>query len=676
MNRVRWIALACAMAAMACSGESLTVGENDASRVLGADVGADNGPADNGATDTGPADTGPADTGPADTSAPDTGAVETDAATVSFPDASPTDAGMADATPADATPADATPADAGVDVRVPPTSGSLVVHVAGNPSNARVVVTGPSAFTRTLDATATLDGLAFGSYPVAAPPTVLNGLSYNALVVGSPAQVTADAQAVVTVTFTATNTPPTIGTIAAQTLWASALTPTLVPFTVGDVEDGPTALRPTVTSSQPATVTAQVVASGTGWILSLLPGSAAGSAVVTISVTDSQHTLSTLDVNVAVSAAGIVTTNADSGPGSLRAVVAAVPAGATVTFAPTVVDAISLTSSIGVSRSIIIQGPGAGTLAIDGGDRVQMFYVTVPLTVSGLTFRHGYSGSYGGAIQAPGASAALTVRDCAFASNSSDMLGGAIYAVSNLTLSRSTFTSNSASSGGAVLAQGPLNTITGCTFRANTASGYYGGAVQAYVAQRTNLADCAFIANVSRYEGGAVALSGVGNSMGITNCTFSGNSAPSGGSAIVLNGAALSMSFTTVTASSGSPALHIINGAYSLKNSIVAGNNRGDFTALGHYESGDYNLLGSVTGASFSGMTNDRIGVAVALDPVASYGGLTPTVRLPSTSIAVDAIPAGACTSDTGPLATDQRGEARPAGARCDIGAFERQSSD
>ena len=95
-------------------------------------------------------------------------------------------------------------------------------------------------------------------------------------------------------------------------------------------------------------------------------------------------------------------------------------------------------------------------------------------------------------------------------------------------------------------------------------------------------------------------------------------------------------------------------------------------------QSAGHNILGSTRGASFVGDAEiaDQMGVAVALDPVSSYGGFTPTVRHPAASIAVDAIPAAQCTTYAGPLAADQRGQARPAGGRCDVGAFERQSAD
>lgn len=675
MNRVRWIALACTLTTAACAGDSLTVGENDASLgfLVNADASSDTGPVDAHTAEAGDGDAGLHDAAPTDVARVDpTDAGPTDAMPT---DAGPTDAGPTDAGPTDAGPVDSGAADAGTPDVTTATSGSLIVRMAGNPSTARVTVSGPGAFAQTLETTATLNDLAFGSYAVSAPPAVYDGLSYVARIEGSPARVSADGPATVVVTYSSMNNPPTITAPSQHTLYAGALTPTVLPFTVDDVEDGPVGLRPTVVSSAPETVTASLTAQGSAWDLSLLPGTAAGSAVVTLSVTDSQGTVTRLAINVAVTTAGVVTTDADSGPGSLRAVIAAVPAGATVTFAPSVRGTIRFNSSIAVSRSIIIQGPGAGALAIDGRGDVQLFYITAPLTVSGLSFNNGYAGAYGGALQVTSASAPLTVRGCDFTGNSAGTYGGAIYTTGGITLSRCTFTSNRAANGGAVLAQGPRSVITDCTFRTNAATQHYGGGLLALSSGQTEIERCAFLSNTSAHSGGALVQQGVGVRMNIVNSTFAANVAPNG-SAITENGLALTMAHSTVTGSTGGPALHIMNGTFSLRACIVSGNPNGDFTAFGHYESGDYNLLGGTRGASLSLMGHDRVGASVALDPVSNYGGLTPTVRLPSTSLAVDAIPPTDCRSFTGALAADQRGDARPVGRGCDIGAFERHGAD
>ena len=62
------------------------------------------------------------------------------------------------------------------------------------------------------------------------------------------------------------------------------------------------------------------------------------------------------------------------------------------------------------------------------------------------------------------------------------------------------------------------------------------------------------------------------------------------------------------------------------------------------------------------------VGLGAILAPLANNGGPTKTHALPAGSPAIDAIP----PFDPGCTGTDQRGVARPRGAGCDIGAFER----
>jgi CSLREA domain-containing protein len=84
------------------------------------------------------------------------------------------------------------------------------------------------------------------------------------------------------------------------------------------------------------------------------------------------------------------------------------------------------------------------------------------------------------------------------------------------------------------------------------------------------------------------------------------------------------------------------------------------------------NLEAPVGGGSqcgFSSGAADRFGSTAGLTPVAERGGPTPTQALFSISPALDAIPS--CFPHT----TDQRGEPRPGGVACEIGAFERQEA-
>lgn len=82
------------------------------------------------------------------------------------------------------------------------TTGTLQVNITGLPSgvNAAVVVTKPDASSQNLTATATISNAAVGSYSVAASPVVSGG-TFNAVVTGSPANVTAGNTSTITVTY-------------------------------------------------------------------------------------------------------------------------------------------------------------------------------------------------------------------------------------------------------------------------------------------------------------------------------------------------------------------------------------------------------------------------------------------------------------------------------------------
>jgi hypothetical protein len=85
-----------------------------------------------------------------------------------------------------------------------------------------------------------------------------------------------------------------------------------------------------------------------------------------------------------------------------------------------------------------------------------------------------------------------------------------------------------------------------------------------------------------------------------------------------------------------------------------------------------YNLSDDAT-CRFTGGT-DMISTPAGLDPkgLQNNGGPTQTIALLPTSAAVDAIPVASCTDTNGnPVTKDQRGDTRPQGKGCDIGAYE-----
>ena len=104
-----------------------------------------------------------------------------------------------------------------------------------------------------------------------------------------------------------------------------------------------------------------------------------------------------------------------------------------------------------------------------------------------------------------------------------------------------------------------------------------------------------------------------------------------------------------------------------LNNSIIAGNNRLDCN-VGMPAEGGFNLVGNLQQCQLSAPTNQQQ-AAPRLAPLSDYGGPTQTHPPYDDSPVVNAA-GNPCPT------TDQRGQSRPVGSGCDIGAIERIPSD
>ena len=210
-----------------------------------------------------------------------------------------------------------------------------------------------------------------------------------------------------------------------------------------------------------------------------------------------------------------VTTTDDSGPGSLRQLLAGLPAGGTVAFAPALAgQTISLTSGpLVLTKNVTIDAAAAPGLILSGNDADRVFIVDPNVTASlhGLTIANGFGFDLAGGILNNGSltldhctvrdnrvgaltndfwkggggiyngsGSTLVLRDSAVRGNTTQLVdGGGVYAFFNaqVTIERSTISGNVAGNvGGGIRSLGNV-TVTNSTLSGNTSTAWHGGAV-------------------------------------------------------------------------------------------------------------------------------------------------------------------------------------------------------
>jgi hypothetical protein len=350
-----------------------------------------------------------------------------------------------------------------------------------------------------------------------------------------------------------------------------------------------------------------------------------------------------------------VLNTSDSGPGSLRDAILranASPGIDLLEFAPGAYGNIGLfTGQLLISDCVIIDGPGATNVAVNGNGFTRVFSITPGnvVTLAGLTITNGTAGS----------TAAAGVVTPEGTGQFQD--GGGIYNNhSILTISNCVVAGNRAVSGGGIFSDASISgvatlTIFGSAIYNNFAFGGVGGGIYNDGAgghAELTLVNATLSGNVSSQLGGAVANIGESASgvVEILNCTVNSNSAPIG-PGIFNQGAPGGPGSATVTIGS------------TILNSSAIVNSGGILTSLGNNISSD-GLVG------FLPTPTDLITTNPMLGPLQLNGGQTPTYALLCGSPAIDA------GRNFLGLATDQRGVgfARTVGSGTDIGAYEAQT--
>jgi hypothetical protein len=345
-------------------------------------------------------------------------------------------------------------------------------------------------------------------------------------------------------------------------------------------------------------------------------------------------------------------------PGTLRYVVANLPAGNNV-INIAVTGTITLNAELPpLTSTLTVNGPGADQLTIKPALNFKVLTIAGKVQISGVTIQGGV--------------------------NTSDGQGGgiAVNDTGSLVLLDSVVTGNSAALGAAIYARGLL-TIQHCAIVDNTA-GTSGTGPVIYAAATTSLIDSSVADNhgtaiafapsaatltIDRSTiSGNVALGDLGGLdlqagvAAISNTTFSGNAGAVAGDFQVASGATLNLVNVTAVGS-GVPALSPSSGAtVTLLNTLFAGT--GARCAAGNPPtSRGHNLVSD--SSCGPGDPTDRFGVDPMLGPLADNGGTTKSHILLIGSPAANA-GGGSDLEDR-----DQRGYPRIQFGKIDIGAVE-----
>jgi CSLREA domain-containing protein len=343
-----------------------------------------------------------------------------------------------------------------------------------------------------------------------------------------------------------------------------------------------------------------------------------------------------------------VTSNADSGPGSLRQAISDACAGGTINFNASLSgNTIHLASTLDISKNLTIDGSSLTSRITISGDTdnngtgdVRVFQTTghnlVNVALNSLIVTKGFvSGGDGGGLLND---AITTITNSIFDGNTADN-GGAITTNGALTIIDSTFSGNSSAAsngqvgGGAILNNYTLS-VTGSTFSGNTADAIGGAGGALFNVAQGQIYNSTFSGNLAGV-GGAILTT---NDLTIQNSTISGNSAFLGGGLYVDS--------------------HVTN----LVNTIIANSTSGG-DCSGTLATNTNNLIED--GSCSPALSGDPL-----LGPLADNGGPTQTFALLAGSNAIDAGDDTTCAAS--PVSNlDQRGITRPNSAHCDIGAYE-----
>ena len=370
-------------------------------------------------------------------------------------------------------------------------------------------------------------------------------------------------------------------------------------------------------------------------------------------------------------------------------------------------DETSVNGSLDISDSVDIVGGGPGSTIIDGNGAVtadRVFDVLpcigndancalgqVVVSMTGISIRHGQAANLnaGGGLYSAhaGGKAVLTMTNCRVENNTAGT-GGGIYFSGSMALTSSTIADNTATinSGGGAFLSGTF-TIADSTFSGNVATSETGFGGGLYLVGSGEIRRSAVSGNHARYGGGIFSVA-PDKALYIENSTLFGNASDGDGGGFENFTGTTTLANVTIAGNtanadrsgggSGGGVFNRDSATLNVDNSIIANNadliTGSLFSVLndcgGTIVSLGFNIVTHATCTIVGGHLTD----AVVFGPFQFNGGPTKTLALLPGTGGIDAGNPGGCTDRLGaPLETDQRGLPRPAGAACDLGAYEVQ---
>ncbi len=240
-----------------------------------------------------------------------------------------------------------------------------------------------------------------------------------------------------------------------------------------------------------------------------------------------------------------------------------------------------------------------------------------------------------------------------------------IYNAATLTLTQGSITGNHGGINGGGIYNEPAGDITAREVLIENNHARLGGGI--YNKGPARFYQSAIVNNLAeRGQGGGVYNFDTDAALTIDNTTISGNQGPLGGGAIRNDGGSFQIVFGTLASNIPDGINGSGSGEMTLRNSILSGHSGGN--CIGTLPASNGFNIDSLNTCGFMS-ASDLHNTDPLLMPLGMYGGTTPTHALDIGSPAIDSADPDRCAG------TDQRGVARPQGARCDRGAYERDTA-